>query len=205
MVTKLKRTVIVEGEDNKEKLGLVHVITGDGRGKTTSAVGLALRAIGYGYKVYMIQFLKSGKTGEILAVKSLPNITIEQYGVDALNNAKPQKTLFDFQSSGTQFVFQPDIEEKKACQRAMEKAKEIINSKEYDVIILDEINCALDKGLIKIEEAKKLIENHGHTELILTGRDAPKEIIELADYVSNIERIKHPWQKGIKARRGIEY
>ena len=207
MVTKLKKPVIVEGEDNKEKLGLFHVITGDGKGKTTAAIGLALRAIGYGYKVYMIQFLKSGKTGELMAVKNLvvPNITIEQYGVDALNNSKMQRTLFDFSDTGTRFVFQPDIEERKAAERGLEKAKEIINSKEYDLVILDEINCVLDKGLISIDEAKRLIANHGHAELIFTGRDAPKEIIELADYLSSIDRIRHPWQKGIKARRGIEY
>lgn len=208
MVTKIKRPIIVEGEDDKSKLGLVHVYTGDGKGKTTASLGLALRAIGNGFKVYMIQFLKSGSTGELVSSKNLEGFTIEQYGVDILKERQRQKTLMDYaerKAKGTRFVFEPDIEEKESCERGLKHAKGIINSKEYDLVILDEINCAIDKGLIKLEDAIELIKNHGNTELILTGRDAPKEIIELADYVSVIQRVKHPWQKGIKARRGIEY
>ena len=205
MVTKIMRPIVVEGEDDKEKLGLVHVYTGDGKGKTTASLGLALRAIGYGLKVYMIQFLKSGKTGELASSKSFQDFVIEQYGVDSLREKQKQKTLTEFESEKTKFIFMPDLEEKESCQQALEHAKEIISSKNYDLVILDEINCAVDKGLIKLEYVLDLMKNNGHTELILTGRDAPKEIIEQADYVSVIQRVKHPWQKGIKARRGIEY
>ena len=86
-----------------------------------------------------------------------------------------------------------------------EHAKRAIKSGDYDIIILDEINCVLDKGLIPLEDVMDLVKNHGKVELILTGRDAPKELIEAADYVSVVNRVKHPWQKGIIARKGIEY
>ncbi len=208
MVTKIKRPIIVEGEDDKSKLGLVHVYTGEGKGKTTASLGLALRAVGYGLKVFMIQFLKSGTTGELVSSKNLENFTIVQYGVDAIKEQQKQKTLAEFEGrkpDGTRFVFNPDIEEKESCQKALQLAKQIIASGEHDILILDEINCALDKGLIKIEEVAELMKNHGRTEIIMTGRDVPQEIADMADYVSIIQRIKHPWQKGIKARRGIEY
>ncbi len=202
MVTRIKTPIIVEGEDGKEKLGLVHVYTGDGKGKTTASLGLALRAIGNNLKVHMIQFLKSGFTGELYSSKKL-GFTIEQFGVDSLR--EKQKRLSGFTDKTGRFVFQPDIEEKDAAIQALEHAKKIIESKEYDLVILDEINCALDKGLIPLEDVLGLIKNHGNVELVLTGRDAPKELIEVADYVSVVNRVKHPWQKGIKARRGIEY
>ena len=204
MVTRIKRPIVVEGEDDKNKLGLVHVYTGDGKGKTTISLGLALRAVGNDFRVYMIQFLKSGKTGELVSSKLLPGFVIEQFGVDALMEKQKQKTLTEFGQT-TRFVFMPDIEEKESCEKALQHAKEIIASGQYELVILDEINCALDKGLIKIEDVAEIIKNHGTVELVLTGRDAPKEIIELADYVSFVQKIKHPWQKGIKARRGIEY
>lgn len=205
MVTKIKKPIVVEGDDDKSKLGLVHVYTGDGKGKTTASLGLALRSIGRGFRVYMIQFLKSGATGEIIGSKFLKEFIIEQYGVDALKEKTKQKTLEEFTENKTKFIFEPDIEEKESCEKALLHAKEVIKAQQYEVVILDEINCALDKALIKKEDVIEIIKNHGNTELVLTGRDAPKEIIELADYVSVIQRLKHPWQRGIKARKGIEY
>ena len=202
MVTKIKTPIITEGEDSKESLGLVHVYTGDGKGKTSASLGLALRAIGNNLRIYMIQFLKSGFTGELYSAKKL-GFTIEQFGVDALKER--QKHLEEFADKTGRFVFQPDIEEKDAAMEALEHAKKIIESKDYDVVILDEINCVLDKGLISLEDVLELVKEHGKVELVLTGRDAPKELMEDADYVSVIERRKHPWQKGIKARKGIEY
>ena len=198
----------MQGEQSKESLGLVHIITGDGKGKTTSALGLALRAIGNGYKAYMIQFLKSGGTGELYATKYLPNLKIEQFGVDAIKERqKAQTHLANFTEADAtgRFVFQPDVAEKDAARLGLEHAKEVILSGEYDVVILDEINCVLDKGLIPIEEIIELIKKKQQTELILTGRDAPKALYDYVDYVSQITLIKNPWQKGIKARKGIEY
>ncbi len=202
MVTRLKAPIAVEGENKKEKLGLVHIITGDGKGKTTSSLGLAMRAMGNSLKVYMVQFLKSGATGEIYAAKKL-GFPIEQFGVDVIRAR--QKSMQEFIDTTGKFVFQPDELEKEAALEGFEHAKSIIKSGEYDLVILDEINCVLDKGLVPIKEVLDLINDHGITEIVLTGRDAPVELFEHADYVSEVKRIKHPWQKGIKARRGIEY
>lgn len=202
MVTKIKAPIAVEGEERKEKLGLVHVITGDGKGKTTSSLGLAMRAIGNNLKVYMIQFLKSGVTGELFSSKKL-GFKIEQFGVDVVRAR--QKSMQEFIDRTGKFVFQPDELEREAALQGFEHAKNIIKSGEYDLVILDEINCVLDKGLIPINELIELIKSHGNTEIVLTGRDAPEELYEHADYVSEVKRLKHPWQKGIKARKGIEY
>ncbi len=202
MVTRIKTPVIVEGEDDRQNLGLVHVYTGDGKGKTTASLGLALRAVGNNLRVYMIQFLKSAFTGELYSAKKL-GFTIEQFGVDALK--EKQKHLQEFSDRTGRFVFQPDIEEKEAAMQALEHAKNIIKSNDYNLVILDEVNCALDKGLIPLQDVLDLVKDHGKIELILTGRDAPKELMNAADYVSVVSRVKHPWQKGIKARRGIEY
>lgn len=202
MLTKIKKPIIVKGDDDKEKLGMIHVVTGDGKGKTTSSLGLALRAIGNNLKVYMIQFLKSGFTGELYSAKKL-GFEIEQFGVDALK--EKQKKLKEFEDKTSRFVFQPDIAEKDAAMEGFEHAKKIINSGDYDLVILDEINCVLDKGLIPIEDVFEIIRNHGKVELVFTGRDAPKELMDAADYVNVVTGIKHPWQKGIVARKGIEY
>ncbi len=208
MVTKIKKQIIVQGEQSKESLGLVHVITGDGKGKTTAALGLALRAIGNGYKAYMIQFLKSGGTGELYATKYFPNLKIEQFGVDAVKEREKNQTkLVGFTKKDTtgRFIFQPDIKEKEAARLGFEHAKEVIQSKEYDVVILDEINCVLDKGLIQLDEVIDFLKQKKQTEIIMTGRDAPKQLYDYADYVSQVTLIKNPWQKGIKARKGVEY
>ena len=201
-LTRIKNPIKVKGDDSKESLGLVHVITGDGKGKTTSSLGLALRAIGNNLKVHMIQFLKSGFTGEIYSSKKL-GFAIEQFGLDALK--EKQGHLQEFSDKIGRFVFQPDIKEKDAAIEGWEHAKKIIKSNDYDLVILDEINCALAKELIPLKEVLEIVKNHGKVELVFTGRDAPKELMETADYVNIVQGIKHPWQKGIVARKGIEY
>jgi len=201
-LTKIKNKIKVQGDDSKESLGLVHVITGDGKGKTTSSLGIALRAIGNNLKVHMIQFLKSSFTGELYSAKKL-GFTIEQFGVDALK--EKQKHLQEFADKTGRFVFQPDIKEKDAAMQGWEHTKKIIKSGIYDVVILDEINCVLKKGLIPLKEVLNVVKEHGKVELVFTGRDAPKKLMEVADYVNVINSIRHPWQKGIVARRGIEY
>lgn len=201
-LTRIKNPIKVQGDNSKENLGLVHVITGDGKGKTTSSLGLALRAIGNNLRVNMIQFLKSGFTGELYSAKKL-GFEIEQFGVDALK--EKQKHLQEFADKTGRFVFQPDIKEKDAAMEGFEHAKKIIKSGDYDMVILDEMNCILEKGLIPIEEVLEIVKNHGKVELVFTGRDAPEELMEVADYVNIVMSKKHPWQKGIKARKGIEY
>ncbi|MFH1591621.1 MAG: cob(I)yrinic acid a,c-diamide adenosyltransferase [archaeon] len=210
MVTRLKAPVPVQGDNNKESLGLVHVYTGDGKGKTSAALGLAMRALGNNLRVQMIQFLKSGDTGELYTVrKFLPDMRIIQFGVEALSDK--QSRIFEFDATTQEemgegaFTFQPDKAEKEACRRGLEYAKNVIESGEWDLVILDEINCVLDKELLPIEDVLALVKDHGKVELVLTGMDAPNDIKEAADYVSHISRMKHPWQKGIKARKGIEY
>lgn len=201
-LTKIRSPIKVKGDDTKENLGLVHVITGDGKGKTTSSLGLALRAIGSSLRVHMIQFLKSGITGEINSAKRL-GLEIEQFGVDALRER--QKHLDEFKDRTGTFVFQPDIKEKDAAMQGWEHTKKIIKSGDYDILIMDEINCVLAKGLVPIDDVLEVVKNHGKVELVFTGRDAPKELIEAADYVNVVQSVKHPWQKGVVARKGIEY
>src|SRR3989338_7424946 len=201
-LTQIKNPIKVKGDDSKENLGLVHVITGDGKGKTTSSLGLALRAVGNSLRVYMIQFLKSGFTGELYSAKKL-GFTIEQFGVDALK--EKQKHIQEFADKTSSFVFQPDVKEKDAAMQGWEHAKDVIKSNDYDMVILDEVNCVLAKELIPLNEVLEIAKSHGKVELVFTGRDAPKELIKIADYVNIIQGIKHPWQKGIVARKGIEY
>ena len=199
-LTKIKNAIKVKGDDSKESLGLVHVITGDGKGKTTASLGLALRAIGNNLSVHVIQFLKSGFTGEVYSAKKL-GFEIEQFGVDAIK----QKQLSEFKDMTGTFIFNPDIKEKEAALLGWEHAKNTIKSGRYDIVILDEINCVLAKDLIPLNEVLEIVKSHVKVELVLTGRDAPKELMEAADYVNVIEGMKHPWQKGIVARKGIEY
>ena len=211
MVTRLRKPVIVKGDDKRESLGLIHIITGEGKGKTTASLGLALRAVGYGLKVYMIQFLKCCDTGELFAVqKYMPNITIVQYGTGALGES--QKRIYEFGGQvpdelSSDFEFKPDMEEKEAAELGVQHALRVLNSKACDLLILDEVNCVVDKDLVTIDDIRRIVDSarENKIELVLTGRDAPKAMYEFADYVSSIDRIKHPWQKGIKARKGVEY
>ncbi len=198
----------MQGEESRQALGIVHILTGEGKGKTTSAIGLGLRAAGRGYNVYMIQFLKSGGTGELYAVKHMPNFIIEQFGVDAIREREKAQTslaMFAKKESSGHFVFRADIDEKEAVRQGFEHAKQIILSKNYDLVILEEINCVLDKKLISIADVIELLKQRNHVEIIMTGRDAPQELYGYADYVGVIIPVKHPWQKGIKARKGVEY
>lgn len=193
------------------KLGLIQVYTGEGKGKTSASLGLSLRALGQGFSTYIIQFMKSGDTGELFSVKKyIPNIKIAQFGKDAI--ADKQSKMFEFDGSGEingtdgRFIFLPDAAEKEPARRALEHAANVIKSGKYHLIILDEINCALHKNLINTEEVLTLLDAKPEdVEIILTGRNAPQAVLDRADYVSEIKEIKHPWHQGIGARRGIEY
>ncbi|MBN2178269.1 MAG: cob(I)yrinic acid a,c-diamide adenosyltransferase [Deltaproteobacteria bacterium] len=174
----------------KHEKGLVMVLTGNGKGKTTSALGQAIRAIGHGFKVSMIQFMKGRKYGEIIAAEQyLPDFKVENYGLDSFvmkDNPAPV-----------------DIE---LAQKGLERARELIMSEGYDMIILDEINVVIDFKLISLEEVLEIIKNKPpKLNLVLTGRYAPAEIIEIADMVSEVKEIKHHYAAGIKDRAGIEF
>ena len=174
----------------KLERGLVQIYTGDGKGKTSAAFGLALRAIGRGLKVYVIQFIKGGfDYGELYVVDKLPNLTLKAFGRGSFITEKPPGKR-DFQ----------------LAEKALTLAEGIIKCGEYDIVILDEINVALSLKLVKIERVLELIKNKPrHVELVLTGRCAPDEIIEAADLVTEMREIKHPFNKGFQARKGIEY
>ncbi|AEE91354.1 Cob(I)alamin adenosyltransferase [Tepidanaerobacter acetatoxydans Re1] len=175
----------------QSKKGLVLVYTGDGKGKTTAALGLALRAAGHGEKVYIIQFMKGDeKYGEVKAIKRyLPNIELVQKGLDS------------FVIKGN-----PSLEDLSLAKEGLNLAKNIISSGKYDLVILDEINVAVDYGLLSEQEVLNLIEmKPEHTTIVLTGRYASDKILEKADMVSEVREIKHHYKQGIAAQPGIEY
>lgn len=170
--------------------GLVQVYTGNGKGKTTAALGLALRAVGRGLKVFIIQFMKGGGPyGEHLAAEKLaPLLTICQTGRSGWVNRD-----------------NPDKEDRQLAQDALTMAKEALLSGDADLVILDEINGAVAMGLVEAEQVLALMEGKpAHVELVLTGRNADPRIIEAADLVTEMREIKHYYKAGIAARIGIE-
>jgi len=170
--------------------GLTQVYTGDGKGKTSAAFGLALRAIGRGLKVYIVQFIKGGfDYGELHIVDNLPNLKLKAFGRGKFVTEMP-----------------PTDEDVKLAKDAFNLAEKVVNSNEYDLVILDEINVALNLKLVDVDEVIHLVRNKPkHVELILTGRYAPPEIIEMADLVTEMKEVKHPYTRGIPPRKGIEY
>jgi len=176
------------------KAGLIQIYTGDGKGKTTAALGLALRAIGAGKKVAIIQFMKKGIYSEHRAIKKykLP-ILIESYGIGYY------KILGDKHTKK---------QHKKAAQKGFKKTEEIIKAGEHDIVILDEINVAIGFGLIDIDEVISILTAEGgrrKAEVVLTGRRAHPKLQKIAHLVTEMKKIKHPFDKGIIARKGIEY
>ena len=168
--------------------GYIQVYTGDGKGKTTAALGLALRAAGAGLKVYIGQFMKKKKYSELESLRKFKNsIKIDQFGRQRFVGQKVTK------------------EDKLLAREGLKKAKKAIESGKYNLIILDEINVALSYGLLSEEEVINIIKNKPkNQEIVLTGRGAPQTIIGLADLVTEMKEIKHYFSKGVKARIGIE-
>jgi len=170
--------------------GFIQVYTGDGKGKTTAALGLALRAIGHGLKVNIIHFMKGNiEYGELKAAKCLePNLIIRQMGRETFVSRD-----------------NPDQEDIKLARQALALSGEVVAGGEYDLVVLDEINCALDFGLIPLDQVLKILQTKPErVELVLTGRGAPPEIIQAADLVTEMKEIKHYYRRGIKSRKGIE-
>jgi len=169
---------------------MIQIYTGNGKGKTTAALGQALRAIGHGLNVIMIQFMK-GKIdyGELKAAKHLPGLVIEQYGrPDFVNPENPAEEDIQF------------------ARDALARAQKVIRKKKFDMIILDEINVAVAYGLISVQEVIELLKRTPRRkELILTGRYMPDEFINYADLISEVKEVKHHFHKGTSARKGIEF
>ena len=168
--------------------GYVHIYTGDGKGKTTSAIGLAIRAAGYGMRSYIGQFMKGMHYGELDALKAIPLITIEQFGGDCC-------------------IRKEDVTEKevKQAKDGLTRAKAVIRSKEYDLVILDEIIVSIWFELLTESDVLALLDEcPDHLELVLTGRRATRALIDRADLVSEIKNVKHYFDRGVLARKGIE-
>lgn len=174
-----------------EKTGLVLVYTGNGKGKTTAALGLALRASGYGAKIFMVQFRKSDSSyGEIQAIsKYLPTFTVVQ----------SQRSRITGRGG-----FEP--EDMADARNVFETGKAALLSGDYSLVIFDEINFAVDYDLLSLDEVVSMLKQRpSHTDVVLTGRNAPREIVEMADLVSEVVEIKHHYKSGVMAQKGIEY
>ncbi len=169
--------------------GFVHLYTGNGKGKTTAALGLALRAVGAGYRVFIGQFVKGMPYAEITAIREfLPAVTVGQFGLDCF------------------IMNQPTENDIRAARYGLTVMKTVIAEAKYQMVVLDEITIVLHYELFSIGEVLSLIKSKPkQTELILTGRYAPKALIEAADLVTDMHEVKHYYRKGIPARKGIEY
>jgi len=168
--------------------GYTQVYTGSGKGKTTAAFGLALRAAGAGLKVYIAQFVKGMKYSELDSIKKLSDsIELKQYGRDC-------------------FIFKdPEAEDLRVAQEGLKEVSKLMQSRKYDVIILDEANIATYYKLFPVDDLLELIQTKPENiELIITGRKADPRIVEAADLVTEMKEIKHYYQKGVQAREGIE-
>jgi len=170
------------------KKGYVQVYTGDGKGKTTAALGLALRAAGAGLRVYIGQFLKRGPYSEVRALERFSDlISVEQYGTGRFVTAPPGSK---------------DIE---AAGRGLETARAAMSSGRYQIIVLEEANVAVNLGLFAVEDLLRLMADKPEAvEIVITGRGAPPEIIDRADLVTEMKNLKHYFDKGVTARTGIE-
>jgi cob(I)alamin adenosyltransferase len=174
----------------KNRKGLVQVFTGNGKGKTTAALGTIIRAAGHGLRTFIVFFMKGNYAyGEYSTLSKLPNVDTASFGFRSLTdpaNVKPE-----------------EIEQ---AELALAAAREAVMGGDYDLVVLDEVNVALGFNLIKLDNVVKLIRDKPpNVELILTGRYADDKLIELADLVTEMVKVKHPFDKGIKARKGIEY
>ncbi|KGG79963.1 cob(I)yrinic acid a c-diamide adenosyltransferase [Caloranaerobacter azorensis H53214] len=173
--------------------GLIQVYTGDGKGKTTAALGLGLRAVGYGYKVKMVQFLKGRDSGELFSTKKF-NGNFEIYRFD-----KSKKFFWNMNEAEKE-------ELKKKISYAFDFIEETIRKNDCDILILDEVMGVISNKLVSIDRVLHILDmKPENMEIILTGRNVPEDILDRADLVSEMKMIKHPFEKGIPARKGIEY
>ncbi len=171
--------------------GMVCIYTGDGKGKTTAAIGTVVRAAGHGLRSFIVFFLK-GKDyihGEMKSLAEMPGVSFAEFG---------QVGWVDKEDVSAENIGQAKL--------ALKTARDAMSGGNYDIIVLDEVNIALDCGLLELEEVVKLIEDKPQkVELILTGRHANPKLVQMADLVTEMLMIKHPYTKGIEARRGIDY
>ncbi len=170
------------------KTGKVHIYTGSGKGKTTAALGLAVRAAGADFRISIYQFIKSKNSSELKTLKKIKNIRLEQCGRGCFIRSRPTST---------------DIE---CAQMGLAKARRDIMSGKYDLVILDEVNVAVKLGLVSAIEVLDIVSSRpDFVEIVLTGRGTDRRLVACADYVTRFVKVKHPFDKGLLARRGIEH
>ncbi|MDI6871337.1 MAG: cob(I)yrinic acid a,c-diamide adenosyltransferase [Bacillota bacterium] len=173
----------------KSEDGLAIVYTGPGKGKTTAALGLALRVIGHGGRVFLVQFLKGRATGELRAAALLPGFDVVQVGRPAFVE-----------------LARPSEADRALARKGLERAAEALRSGAYRLVILDEVNVAAAHGLVGVDEVVNLLaQRPAGVDVVLTGREAPEEFVAAADLVTVMQEIKHPYRNGRSARAGIEY
>lgn len=179
---------IVNMTENKEQPGRTQLYTGNGKGKTTAAIGLAIRAVGAGQKVFIAQFVKGMHYAELDSLKRFPEIVVRQYGMDCFIKNKPTKR---------------DIN---AAQSGLAEVNTIVEKNLFNMVILDEVCIALYYNLFDVNEVVSLIKQKpNEMELVFTGRYAPNELIEIVDLVTEMKEIKHYYQNSVEARKGIEF
>lgn len=167
--------------------GYIHVYTGNGKGKTTAALGLSLRCVCAGKRVFFGQFIKDREYSELKAGEFLPNFEIVQFGRGCFINRDP------------------DEEDRMAAREGLARCDRALQSGDYDLVVLDEVNVALFYGLFEVVDAVEVLERRDPcVEVVLTGRYAPQEIIDAADLVTEMKEVKHYYRKGVEARAGIE-
>ena len=190
--------------------GYVQVYTGNGKGKTTAAIGLTIRALGAGKKVLFLQFMKAKAYSEHKILPGIsPNLTLETVGKPFFvvkEGSMPEKELAKWRKKAVVFPpGQPPREYVELVGKGLERAKEALTSGEYDLVVLDEINVALHFGLASWEQVKDLIDSKAEqVELVMTGRYALPELMEKADLVTEMREVKHYYEVGVMARPGIE-
>ena len=197
-----------EKPEFKNELGLIHVYTGDGKGKTTASLGLALRAIGHGFKVCVIQFMKGGYYfGEILAAEKYlkGKLKFVEFGQSTPYAEQIKKGIV----KPSKAVFYTFEDEKEEYRKGLRFAEKVIKAGRFNLVILDEINVAMNMGYLDVKDVLNVVlSKPKHMELVLTGRGAPEEIKDAADYVNEVKMVKHPFERKrnkIVGRRGIEY
>lgn len=189
--------------------GYIQVYTGDGKGKTTAAIGLAIRAVGAEKKVLILQFMKSLAYSEQKVLQQIPGITLETVGKPFFIAKKGTFSEEDLESIREEVVVfepgKPPADYVALIHEGLKRAKEAISSGDYDVVILDEYNMALYFDLLTWKETEELLDaRHENVEVVFTGRGAPKALLDRADLVTDMVEVKHYYTQGIEARRGIE-
>lgn len=185
------------------RCGMIFVLTGNGKGKTTSAIGMGIRAVGAGKRVLMVQFLKI-PTSETNALKEVCNFTIKSFGEKGF--PAPKEVLERTPQIRKEGVREISEKDRELAREGWAYVKQSLEEKLYDFLILDELTHAINLGLLEKEEVLSFLKRFKEgVDIVITGRNCPEEILDIADLVTDMHNIKHPFEKGTKPRKGIEY